>query len=738
MSDFKTIIEGIKASNNLPSGVNWNFYTSYPKYMKTISARQTYILKLISALLKNQRIQGNIRSSDHEGQFQLIEEGNDTILDRVAFNIDSLNGSFKHDEMLMTPKRLLSENPEEKAQIKKKVLVHGRIVERPQAKFKVKVDNRPVPFKPLLKHKPNSITPLNLCLETNEEGVMFYKHPYETELETFKVPDEHLKVKKAVQPESLDNTKLVEISNEDQLNMMVSELNDAKELAIDLEAHNYRTYQGFTCLMQISTRNTDYLIDTLELRDKLQVLNEIFTNPNVVKVFHGADSDIVWLQRDLGLYVINMFDTYQACKILNFVRKGLEFLLSKYCNVNADKSFQLYDWRTRPLSEDAKRYARCDTHYLLYIYDMMKKDLMAMSTKQNNYVEIVFQRSTDVCKMRYEINILNNESHMSMYKRSKKLFDLQQMFALKSLFSWRDKIARELDESPGYVLPNHMLIKISETLPKEFSGILACCSPIPPLVRQCLHEIHHIIKKAREQSFENVKKCEENLNNYQNVIKHEDIDLISLHDYSKADKTFSGILPTLLEDKDFYNYSDCNDDFIFAQDIRVFQDIIKNSKTSKSLSNIIFKRPYDSYLKTLEYKKAYNKLKKEKNTEDASNNQMEIKKTVPMDCPDKIMFNISKIKPVKEVKKESIDLTIVKEETPKPDISTKVVKSLDTPNIAEVSSKKPNFTPHNYSNTNFSKFHNQSKDVLFIAKRLQQNKNKSKKKNKPKRLQKTV
>lgn len=55
-----------------------------------------------------------------------------------------------------------------------------------------------------------------------------------------------------------------------------------------------------------------------------------------------------------------------------------------------------------------------------------------------------------------------------------------------------------------YILPNHMLLKISEMLPKESSGILACCSPIPPLVRQCLHEIHHIVKKAREQSFENV------------------------------------------------------------------------------------------------------------------------------------------------------------------------------------------------------------------------------------------
>jgi len=36
--------------------------------------------------------------------------------------------------------------------------------------------------------------------------------------------------------------------------------------------------------MQVSTRNTDYIVDTLQLRDKMSVLNEIFTDPAVVKV----------------------------------------------------------------------------------------------------------------------------------------------------------------------------------------------------------------------------------------------------------------------------------------------------------------------------------------------------------------------------------------------------------------------------------------------------------------------
>ena len=41
-------------------------------------------------------------------------------------------------------------------------------------------------------------------------------------------------------------------------------------------------------------------------------MNSIFANPGILKVLHGADGDIVWLQRDFGIYVVNMFDTGQV------------------------------------------------------------------------------------------------------------------------------------------------------------------------------------------------------------------------------------------------------------------------------------------------------------------------------------------------------------------------------------------------------------------------------------------
>jgi exosome complex exonuclease RRP6 len=121
---------------------------------------------------------------------------------------------------------------------------------------------------------------------------------------------------------------------------MVAHLKTKNEIAIDLEHHSYRSYQGFTCLMQISTRERDFVVDTLKVRGHLRdALVEIFANPGVCKVMHGADYDIEWLQKDFGLYIVNLFDTGQASRVLGLKSFGLAYLYQTYCNVLADKKY---------------------------------------------------------------------------------------------------------------------------------------------------------------------------------------------------------------------------------------------------------------------------------------------------------------------------------------------------------------------------------------------------------------
>uniref|UniRef100_A0A0K8US75 Exosome complex component 10 homolog n=1 Tax=Bactrocera latifrons TaxID=174628 RepID=A0A0K8US75_BACLA len=509
------IVEATKAVNSFPQGAARDLYCAYPAFGKIVDAQSDRIFGLMSKVLKWQNIKGNIQRRQQDEQFEMLLECNDAIMERLNSNLDELAGIKKNPQTIVVESHLNIPNNIPKSgsgagswNLKKNEqsplaarLITAKNIARPQLKFKVVVDNSALtPFVPRIKDKPNSLKPLAVLPEYDESGnIASYLHPYEFELMKWEVSAAQLSRTNPKEPKKLDDTELLYVDTVPKLNAAVEELRKQCEIAIDVEHHSYRTFQGFTCLVQVSTRNKDYLFDALELRDEMHILNTVFTDPKIVKIFHGADMDIEWLQRDLSLYIVNMFDTHQAAKALNYARLSLAYLLKHYCELDVDKTFQLADWRIRPLPKELVSYARQDTHYLLYIFDRLTNDLLDAGNQHSNLLRNIYQRSTEICKKRYVKPHVTADSHMDLYRKSKRVFDNRQLYALREVFQWRDNVARQEDESYGYVLPNHMLLQISESLPREMQGILACCNPIPPLVRQNLHILHQIVLRAREQ-----------------------------------------------------------------------------------------------------------------------------------------------------------------------------------------------------------------------------------------------
>ena len=70
------------------------------------------------------------------------------------------------------------------------------------------------------------------------------------------------------------------------------------------------------CIIQISTREEDFVVDTIALKEEIFRLNEVCTNGSILKVLHGCERDIEWLQRDFGVFVVNLFDTQKAARAL--------------------------------------------------------------------------------------------------------------------------------------------------------------------------------------------------------------------------------------------------------------------------------------------------------------------------------------------------------------------------------------------------------------------------------------
>ncbi|KAF8721242.1 hypothetical protein HU200_023167 [Digitaria exilis] len=363
---------------------------------------------------------------------------------------------------------------------------HDPSIPRPQDVYKIIVDN----------YKPFE----HVWLERSEDGTRRV-HPLE-KLPVEQFVDRNVPESKPVKPSDLEDTPFTLVEDHKGLVELAKKLKSVTEFAVDLEHNQYRSFQGLTCLMQISTRTEDFIVDTLKLRIYIGLyLQEPFKDPTKRKVMHGADRDIMWLQRDFHIYICNLFDTGQASRVLQMERNSLEHLLLHFCGVTAKKEYQNADWRSRPLPDEMIKYAREDTHYLLYIYDLMKQRLQRESTPENDLLLEVYKRSNEICLQFYEKELLTDTSYLHIYGLQEHELNAKQLAVVAALHEWRDHIARQEDESTGYVLPNKALIEIAKQMPTDTGHLKRIVKSKYPFVERCLDDIVYTIWNAIEYSY---------------------------------------------------------------------------------------------------------------------------------------------------------------------------------------------------------------------------------------------
>ncbi|KAG0266773.1 exosome nuclease subunit [Actinomortierella ambigua] len=526
---FGALVIATKAANAIPPR-DVLFYKSLDKdFAANMTDASVASLALCNNLLVQASGPGGEKIKDGEemiDRFDIITEVVDNLLEKVDVGIEEIKNPNKKKNSIAQSAPIVATAKTDRLDIR---LMHAHNIARPQLRFPDAVDNSSLtPFIRKITYKPNAMvdlsygTPQHPGADTTSalsaamashvrntlgmgSELMSLPHPYEYEIGHISYP-EHMftasQEPKLYHPFATTTAKWVE--TEEALREMCEDLEMQTEIAIDLEHHNYRTFQGFVCLMQISTRDQDYIVDTLELRGSLHLLNESFTNPNIVKVLHGAESDIIWLQRDFGVYIVNLFDTYHASKVLEFGSHSLAHLLKYYCDFDADKRYQLADWRIRPLPKEMLEYARSDTHFLLYIYDRMRQTLIDQGNPTtHNLLKAVLKRSEETSVRKHEKEIYDAEGGEGpngwrpLYSRWNRALDNQQFAVFLALHAWRDQTAREEDESVRYVLPNHMLFTLAEKMPEEQMGVVACCNPVPPLVKMNAADLAYLIGRAK-------------------------------------------------------------------------------------------------------------------------------------------------------------------------------------------------------------------------------------------------
>ena len=288
---------------------------------------------------------------------------------------------------------------------------------------------------------------------------------------------------------------------------------ECQEIAIDLENHSQHSFLGFLCLMQVSTRDKDYVIDVLKLREETgPALAGVFADASKVKVLHGADCDVVWLQRCFRIYIVNLFDTGQAARVLG-LPCSLAACLQRYCGVQANKRYQMADWRTRPLPQPMLDYARGDTHYLLYVFDRLREELLRQGKDVPESLAVpiptgqpggalgtALQRSRELCHMLYEPPTKGGAADfIPSYKRVSGSLKPRELAAFAALYRWRFEKARELDKSTGLLMPNAQLVKISRRLPLDAALIRRLCGPSSLAGRLYAGEVAKVVRASKEE-----------------------------------------------------------------------------------------------------------------------------------------------------------------------------------------------------------------------------------------------
>merc|ERR550539_968869 len=237
-------------------------------------------------------------------------------------------------------------------------------------------------------------------------------------------------------------------------------------------------------------------------------------------------------------------------------------------------------------------YARQDTRYLIYLYNRLKNELISNGNSELNLLHAVLHQSNDIAKKRFYKPEVGPDSHMEMVRKARATLNNKQLHCLKELYSWRDKLARLEDESVQFVVPAHMVLKIATELPREMQGVLACCNPVPPLVKQHLVAIHNIVLSAREKQLLSVdpvlmERPAQPAPQGDNLALQHRLDLCHLED--------AGDLKTVMDNKKVVAQP-LRDQSNFTKDIPDLSVFAKQREKKSSEAVVEFVSPYQRYV----------------------------------------------------------------------------------------------------------------------------------------------
>lgn len=350
----QAIVPPTSAAASLPDPSDLAFERSLSRSLaRNLDQESTRILSLVSSVLNWSQGAANspttLLDGDliKDGAYSSVTEPIERLLERADEGIERHLGIGKAKQGVGAVGAKSAEELAAKKQAQTKQerlpahLLHSADLAHPQLLFpprlvlprpdiSAKADEEPL-WKPVIKSKVHATNDDEAWLQTElyspsdrftavtstaPPPYQRYVHPYTTELKQLVPPSSFFDKPATPTPasdKSFEETPFEWVGDRLALAKMIKEIREVgkdenkKQLAVDLEHHDYRSWGGFTCLIQVrakgceclrgkelttvscpqlSTRSKDYVIDALDpgVRDDLEELNEFFADPTWIKV----------------------------------------------------------------------------------------------------------------------------------------------------------------------------------------------------------------------------------------------------------------------------------------------------------------------------------------------------------------------------------------------------------------------------------------------------------------------
>jgi ribonuclease D len=239
-------------------------------------------------------------------------------------------------------------------------------------------------------------------------------------------------------------------------------------VAVDAERASGFRYSQRAYLIQLYRRGAGtFLFDPPAIGDFSELDDAIRDEEWVL---HAASQDLPCL-REVGLNPARVFDTELGARLAGLPRVGLGAVVEQLLGIHLAKEHSAADWSTRPLPQSWLVYAALDVELLVDLRDALDDVLRG-------------QRKSRIAAEEFA-GVLVREAKAPRAEPWRRLSGLSTLHGARNLAVarelWlaRDEYAREVDTSPGRLMPDSSIVAAARTLPasrrdlaglKDFTG----------------------------------------------------------------------------------------------------------------------------------------------------------------------------------------------------------------------------------------------------------------------------